>query len=272
MLEFIKSELAQFNIELVSSLSLNECDTTRPYLLEKNGITNGSVIIFAVPYFTNNQGEKTNISAYAISRDYHFFFASLFEKIIKNLEEKYPENKFVGFTDHSPINEIKASAKAGIGVIGKNRLLITEKYSSFVFIGEIITDAILPSFAKDIEYCMDCGACENACPVNMDIEKCLSSVTQKKGNLTENEIALIKKHGCAWGCDICQRVCPYTQKAIQNGTIYTNIDFFKTNRTPLLCSDLINNMNEDEFKKRAYSWRGKKTILRNLNILEGKEK
>ena len=88
MLEFIKSELAQFNIELVSSLSLDECDITRPYLLEKKEINSGSVIIFAVPYFTNNQDEKSNISAYAISRDYHFFFVSLFEKVIKNLEEK----------------------------------------------------------------------------------------------------------------------------------------------------------------------------------------
>ena len=272
MIEFIKSELAQFNIDLISSLSLNDCEITRPYLLEKKEIKNGSVIIFAVPYFSDNQAEKSNISSYAISLDYHNFFESLFEKIIKNLEEKYPDNKFAGFTDHSPINEIKAASKAGLGVIGKNNLLITEKYSSFVFIGEVITDAILTSNAKNIEYCINCGACISACPVDMTIDKCLSSVTQKKSDLSEDEIALVKKHGCAWGCDICQNVCPYTKKAIKNKTIYTSVDFFKSNRTPLLTTELINDMSEKEFKNRAYSWRGKKTILRNLQILEGKEK
>ena len=272
MLEFIKSELSQFNIDLVSSLSLNDCEITRPYLLEKNEISSGSVIIFAVPYFTNSQYEKSNISAYAISRDYHIFFTLLFEKIINRLKEKYPDNKFAGFTDHSPINEIKAASQAGLGIIGKNHLLITQKYSSFVFIGEIITDAIIPTFTKDTSYCIDCGACSSACPVNMNIDKCLSSITQKKGDLNEDEIDLIKKHNCSWGCDICQKVCPYTNKAIQNKTIYTDVDFFKTNRTPLLTSEIINDMSNEEFKSRAYSWRGKKTILRNLQILEGKEK
>lgn len=272
MLEYIKSELAQFNIELISSLSLDECEITRPYLLEKNGIKSGSVVIFAVPYFTNSQDEQSNISAYAVSHDYHLFFATLFDKIIKNLKDKYPDNRFLGFTDHSPINEIKAAARAGIGVIGKNHLLITKQYSSFIFIGEIITDALLPSNAQKIEYCIDCGACENACPINMKIEKCLSSVTQKKNSLTEDEIVLIKKHECAWGCDICQKACPYTKKAINEGTIYTSIDFFNENRTPYLTSEMINDMSEEEFKKRAYSWRGKKTISRNLEIIEGKEK
>ena len=272
MLEFIKSELAQFNIDLVSSLSLDECEIIRPYLLDKNGIQSGSAIIFAVPYLANDKDQERNISAYAVSRDYHLFFASLFEKIIGALEEKYPNNKFVGFTDHSPINEIRAASLAGLGIMGKNHLLITEKHSSFIFIGEIITDAIIPSHAKGIEYCVDCGACALACPIGMNIEKCLSSVTQKKGDLSDEEALLIKKHGCAWGCDICQNACPYTKKAIKDGTIYTSVDFFHKERTPLLTKEAVNGMSDEEFKRRAYSWRGKKTIIRNLEIIEGKEK
>lgn len=272
MLEFIKSELNKFNIDLVSCLSLDECEITRPYLLEKNEINNGSVIVFAVPYFTQQTDLKSNISAYAISRDYHRFFKSLFDTIINSLKQKFPENKFVGFTDHSPINEIKAAAESGLGVIGQNHLLITEKYSSFIFIGEIITDATLDSKAKSAELCINCGKCLRACPIEMDVSKCLSATTQKKSELTEQEILLIKKYGCVWGCDICQTVCPYTQTAIKKGTIYSNVEFFKEHRTPFLTSKIIENMNDDEFSLRAYSWRGKKVIQRNLKIIEGEEK
>jgi epoxyqueuosine reductase QueG len=106
----------------------------------------------------------------------------------------------------------------------------------------------------------------------MDMTKCLSSITQKRGNLTDDEINEIKKYSCAWGCDICQNVCPHTQKAAQNGTIYTEVDFFKTQRTSYLTSNMIEEMNNEEFSERAYSWRGKKVILRNLTLLEGGEK
>ena len=271
MLTFVKSELEKLNIDLVSCLSLNECKIIRPYLLERNGIEGGSVIIFAVPYLTKISFGERNISSYAVSRDYHLFFNELFKAIISKLKEKYPENKFAGFTDHSPIDEINASALAGLGVIGKNHLLITEKYSSYVFIGEIITDAILHSLSGTINECINCGKCFSVCPVNGSVDKCLSAMTQKKGELTEGERQAIKSHKFAWGCDICQEVCPYTTKAIQNGTIYSKIEFFNESLTPSLTSEYIENMPVDPFNERAYSWRGKTVIKRNLEILEGKE-
>ncbi|MBR2381898.1 MAG: epoxyqueuosine reductase [Clostridia bacterium] len=272
MLQFIKNELAKFNIELVSSLSLEECKITRPYLLERCGIESGSAIIFTVPYLTSVSAGERNISSYSVSRDYHFFFANLFDTLIPILKEMYPNNKFAGFTDHSPIDEIHASAISGLGVIGKNHLLITEKYSSYIFIGEILTDAILPSSAGEIKECVNCGKCLLACPVSMEIGRCLSALTQKKGELTDSEKEAIKSHNCAWGCDRCQECCPYTVKAKANGTIYSKIAFFNEALTPTLTSELVENMSDEEFKHRAYSWRGKKTVLRNLEILEGKEK
>lgn len=270
MFNFIQNELKKINIDMVSCIFLNECNITRNYLLQRVGISSGSVIIFAVPYLTQDSTER-NISSYAVSRDYHLFFKYLFDDIISKLKEKYPDYLFAGFSDHSPINEIDAAAKAGLGVVGTNHLLITEKHSSFVFIGEIITDAILPSFSKEIIHCIDCKQCINACPVQISINSCLSATTQKKGNLEEEEKNKIKQSNCAWGCDICQEVCPYTKKAIQNNTIYTNIDFFKENLTPMLTSDGIDSMNDEQFSNRAYSWRGKQVILRNLKIIEEKE-
>lgn len=271
MLDFIKTELKKNNIDLVSCLHLDECEIKRPYLLDKNGIEHGSVIIFAVPYLSKVAFGKRNVSSYAVSPDYHAFFISLFNTIIPVLKEHFPDKKFAGFTDHSPINEIKAAANAGLGVIGTNHLLLSEKYSSYVFIGEIITDAILPSFFTETKHCIDCKKCLATCPVGTDINRCLSSLTQKKGDLNEDDKALIKEHKCAWGCDICQEVCPYTQKAFKNGTIFTSIDFFNNDLTPSITSESIEKMTENDFKARAYSWRGKQVILRNLKILEEKE-
>jgi epoxyqueuosine reductase QueG len=156
-------------------------------------------------------------------------------------------------------------------VIGENHLLITEKYSSYIFIGEIITDAILPSFSTEVKECVHCKKCLTACPVNMEIDACLSALTQKKGELTLDEKNAIRSHKCAWGCDKCQIACPYTEKAIESGSIYSKIPFFNENLTPVLDSETIEKMSDEDFSERAYSWRGKSVIKRNLHILEGKE-
>ncbi len=271
MFAFIKSELEKNNIELVSCLSLNECKILRPYLLEKHEINSGSVIIFLAPYLTKTSAGKRNISSYAVSRDYHLFFSNLFKDLIFKLQTEYPNNKFATFTDHSPIDEIHSAAKAGLGVIGKNHLLITKKYSSYIFLGEIITDAILPSLATEVGTCINCGKCMDFCPANIYDVECISAITQKKGELSEKEVEIIKSTNCAWGCDKCQEVCPHTQNAINNGTIYTKIEFFNQNLTPTITSEDIDIMSKEDFSARAYSWRGKNTIQRNLKILEGKE-
>lgn len=269
MLGRIISMLKEFNIDTASCISLERCEVVRPYLLDRHGIREGSAVIFAVPYLTEVSFGERNISSYAVSRDYHLFFAQLFDAILPVLQKEYPENKFAGFTDHSPINEIRAAASAGLGVIGKNHLLITEKYSSYVFLGEIITDAELGGTYAEPKYCEGCGKCVRACPMMSGGTECLSSLTQKKGTLTEGEADLIRRSGCAWGCDICQEVCPHTEAALGHGTLFTPIEFFRVSTTPHLTAREIEEMGAESFSERAYSWRGKATILRNLEILEG---
>jgi epoxyqueuosine reductase QueG len=269
--EYIKNELKSFGIKDAEALPLSMCRVVRPYKLERCGfydLESLSVLIFAIPYYTAHK--EKNISSYAIPRDYHLFCRELFDTIIPRLTEKYPENKFVGFADNSPIDERDAAAIAGLGIIGKNGMLITEKYSSYVFLAEIITDLPLKHSEKhEIAYCKDCGICASACPKG-ELGECLSAITQKKGELTEAEKEAIKKYGCAWGCDICSEVCPHTKKAIENNTIYTDIPFFLSNLTPTLTSGAVMDMSDEEFSSRAYSWRKKETILRNLSIIEDK--
>lgn len=269
MLEFVKRELLALNIDTVGSLPLSECNITRTYKLDSKGFTDHcdlSVIILAIPYYTHH--ETKNISSYCIPRDYHAFACALFSTLIPRLEARFEGHRFIGFADDSPIDERDAAAKAGLGIIGDNGMLITEKYSSYVFLAEIITDAPIERAEHySIKRCKGCGACTSSCP-KRELGECLSAITQKKGELSSTELDAIRKYGYAFGCDICQEVCPHTLKAIKDGTIYTNIDYFKTDLTPILSADLIEGMSDSEFSSRAYSWRKKDTLLRNIAALQ----
>lgn len=268
IIEYAKELLLAERIHCVSALPLEKCNIKRPHLLRNSDFSGekGTVIIFAVPYYVDEKAEK-NLSLYAHSRDYHIFFSSLFERILPVLSEKFPSNKFLGFSDHSPIEEVSAAAMAGLGVVGENRLLITEKYSSFVFLGEIICDAELEMSVGEIGHCERCGACKESCPVGLEVERCLSALTQKKGDLTENERKIIRENGSCWGCDICQMACPHS-----NGISETQIVFFKSERVPFLSHKIVYNMSEEVFLSRAYSWRKRETILRNLEIFDEEDK
>ncbi|MBQ1261420.1 MAG: epoxyqueuosine reductase [Clostridia bacterium] len=244
---------------------------TKPYLLERAGITSGSAVILAVPYFTPAcASPERNLSAYAVGYNYHAFFDALFEELLPLLKERYPEHRFAGFADHSPIAEIEAASRAGLGVIGKNGLLLTERYSSYVFLGELLTDAPLPYTLVEPRFCESCGLCQKICPMEK-IGTCLSALTQKKGALDEAEIVALRRYGSCWGCDLCQQVCPHTVRAIQSGSIYTPIPYFHENNIPRLNLAILDAMEEDEFQKRAYSWRKRETIRRNLLLLQEKD-
>jgi len=272
MLERIKSLLSSHGVDLAAPLSLSDCTVTRAYLLERAGISSGTAVMMAVPYYTTLCDDPArNISVYAVSRDYHLFFARLFDEVLPVLRREFPDCRFAGFADHSPIAEAEAAVRAGLGMYGKNHLFLTKKYSSFVFLGEIITDAVLPATPAPVTVCVDCGACAAACPVGLDVKNCVSALTQKKGELDETEKAALLAHGLAWGCDRCQEACAVTKAARAAGTLYTDIPFFKESAVPHLTADAVCAMTDEKFSERAYAWRGRDVILRNLTLLERKE-
>ena len=266
--EFFKKE----KIEYFGVLPIEECVFLRRYLLDgEEGFEPKSVICFAVPYYTE---EGMNISKYAVSRDYHAYMKSLASRLSLCLSDAFGGSRSIGFSDHSPFSEVALAAKCGLGVIGENGLLITEKYSSFVFIGEVVIDIDAKNLGyvstEGIKTCIKCGNCKKHCPANCIADKCmecLSAVTQKKGILLQTEESLIKKNNSAWGCDVCQDVCPYTKAAIKNNSLITPINYFHENKIPYLSTEIIDAMDEKEFSLRAYSWRKRETIKRNLVLL-----
>lgn len=267
----VKGILAAEGIDCVAHLPLAACRVTRSYLLERAGIADGTVFIFAVPYYTDScEHPDRNISAYAVSRDYHAYFSALFERVLPQLRQAFAGHTFCGFADHSPIDEVGAAVAAGLGSVGRNHLFLTPRHGSYVFLGEIVTDALLPAAACTPPTCEGCNACLKACPVGLDSTRCLSALTQKKGELSEDEQRALLAHGLAWGCDICQEVCPVNRRAKSSGSLYTTVDFFKKSATPVLTSDAVEAMTDEEFAARAFAWRGRAVILRNLKMLEAK--
>lgn len=220
-----------------------------------------SVIVACFPYLLDEESYRNrNISKYAVVEDYHNVAVNRLETAILKLRELYPENKFSAFADNSPIPEVKAACHAGLGVRGMNSLLITEKYGSYVFIGEIVTDLELEPADAEEKSCIKCGRCIIKCPSGalcengFQKELCLSEITQKKGELSEKEKHLLLECGCVWGCDICQDICPMNKNAAR-----TEIEEF-------LSSPIAHISSGCSLEGRAYEWRGRKVIERNISL------
>ena len=262
------------HIECAAVLPFSACRVTRAHLYEREGLVPRSVVLFLIPYFSV---EPDNFSTYAAAEDYHYYVQGLFARLSEKLAALYPDEKFFGCADHSPIDERDAAVRAGLGVFGKSRLLLSKQYGSYQFIGEILSSlpperlgtVTLSPFTE----CIGCGACLSACPTGVlrgESSECLSAVTQKKGALTEEEKALMRRVGTAWGCDECQKVCPYVKEAAHLGTLKTEIPFFKKNLITRLDTEAIERMSDVAFSRRSFAWRGRETVLRNTRVLEEK--
>lgn len=262
LLNLLQGFLPPRGIDSFAPIALSDCRITYAALLERSMANPMTAVILLIPYYTGDRADR-NLSLYAVPQDYHLFTAELGKELTAFLSAHYPENQFAFFSDHSPLDERDAAAKTGLGVIGDNQLLISPRYGSYVFLAELITD--LPMTAGKVQLsepqgCLQCQKCRMACPSPTN---CLSAITQKKGVLSEEECELMRKYNTVWGCDICQTVCP------MNADIQTSpIPFFKENQIWHLTSVQLRNMEKSEWKSRAFAWRGRSVIERNLMIAE----
>ena len=237
-----------------------------------NNIDFKTCILFIIPYNTSGNN-PTFISKYAVPKDYHLFCSTLFENIIPELEKQFPDEKFKGFADSSPYDERDAIAKSKIGFIGDNGLVINDRYGSYVFIAEIVTTLYIlfreADFMKRSTECAHCGKCSACCPTGAlvlhDYTKCLSFISQKKQK-TDDEYELLYKHGTAWGCDLCQTCCVHNKNAE-----YSSIPFFSEDLINAPSSSELRSMSEEQFKQRAFSWRGRSVLIKTLEFFEGKQ-
>ena len=175
-------------------------------LAYKNEISNG--------YSCNARGK---VASYALTTDYHRTIKDMLFELCRRLKahgENFAARCFVG---SAPIFEKRYAVEAGLGWIGRQSLLITPDYGSFVLLGEVVTSAECDSYDTPLESvgCGECRRCIEACPNgaiqerHIDTTRCISCATiERRG---EGEQCPL--HGWIFGCDECQSVCPYNRKA-----------------------------------------------------------
>lgn len=232
-----------------------------------------SIIVCAFPYYTEDNN-KSNISKYCYGKDYHIVVKEKLEEIAKYISDKTEGFEYMVFADNGPLVDRYLASISGIGYYGINNNIITDKYGSYVFIGYILNNYKFEVDDKNEKKCINCGKCIDSCPggailgsFEFNPKKCLSYITQKKEELDEEEINILNKSNKVFGCDICQDICPHNKNISK-----TNIKEFYENLMYSLDEDEILNISNKEFKRRykekAFSWRGKKIIQRNMEILK----
>jgi len=199
-------------------LARNTDKRNNPKLLLENA---KSIICVALNYYPEKKQPCTSpqIAYYAYGKDYHEVVKAKLYSLLEYIKELYPTVTGRVFVDTAPILERHWAAKAGLGFIGKNSLLIMPRKGSYFFLGEILVDIEL-EYDKPINIsCGNCTRCIDSCPTRA-IEKpytinsnsCISYQTiENKGEIDEKTIPVLNNN--LYGCDICQKVCPWNKFA-----------------------------------------------------------
>ena len=190
-----------------------------------------TVVVCAVSYKSDISGgygdnDNCKIASYACNRDYHKSIKKMLLHLFKTLKEEYPTLEGRAFVDTAPIFEKQYAVEAGLGWIGKQSLLITPQYGSYVLLGELVLNLPSDEYDKPLEHigCGECRRCIEACPtgaivapMTIDTTRCISCHTIEKQPSTD-----INLHGWIFGCDECQNCCPYNKQAKQHKSAHFN--------------------------------------------------
>lgn len=233
-----------------------------------------SVITFILNYYPEEEltEREYKISKYAYGTDYHFVIKDKLSTLLTEMQVEIGNINARVFVDSAPVMDKVWAKKGGLGWIGKHSNLINRKIGSFFFIGEIICDLDLNYDGPIKDYCGTCTACIDACPTDaisepyvVDGSKCISYLTIE---LKENIPTEFKDRmeNWAFGCDICQDVCPWNS-------------FAKPHNTPefLPNEDLKNLKNWEEITQEVFSKTFKNSaikrtkyegLMRNIDFLK----
>jgi epoxyqueuosine reductase len=181
-----------------------------------------TVVVVAKNYYTDPPAggppDRGFISRYAWGEDYHHVLGRKLEELAQELRDQGAKAKVC--VDTAPVLEKAWAQAAGIGWQGKHSNVISKEFSSWIFLGEILTDAELAydaPFAKG--HCGMCTRCIDVCPTGaivapyvVDARLCISYLTIEHRGVIPRELRP-KMGNLIFGCDLCQDVCPWNRFA-----------------------------------------------------------
>lgn len=220
--------------------------------------------------------KSLKISKYAYGEDYHEVIREKLNALLDYIKEIAGNVNARCFTDSAPVLEKAWAKKSGLGWIGKNGNLLTQKVGSFYFIGEIILDLALEYDQPVDDHCGTCTACIDACPTQaiikpfvVDGSRCISYLTiELKDELLPNEFKS-SMDGWIFGCDVCQDVCPWNRfSSVHHESRFTP--------DPSLSEVEFDKIQKDQFEKlfgkSAIKRTGFRGLKRNIQFLDSTKK
>lgn len=248
-----------------------------PALLVENA---RSVICVALNYYpeTKQPERHPQFAYYAYGKDYHDVVKEKLNRLFDYIRSSQPTVNGRCFVDTAPVLERYWAAKAGLGFIGKNSLLIIPKMGSYFFLGELIIDLALEYDTPLSLSCGNCTRCLDACPTKAIVSpkvinalRCISYQTiENKGDIDQS--VLLNLNNRFYGCDICQQVCPWNKYARPHKTK----EFDPSQAFLDLSFDKLDNLSVEEYQqifkgsavKRA-KYAGLKRNLEALKLSKG---
>ncbi len=238
-----------------------------------------SIIAIAVAYPSkmndspkSARGERRGLFCRASwGTDYHLVLKDMLTELEAFILTLVPDAKLKSMVDTGELSDRAVSERAGIGWSGKNTMIITEEFGSYVYLGEMITNIPFVPDTPMEDQCGDCRLCMDVCPTGalvqpgqLNAQRCIAFLTQ-----TKNPVPLEfrdKIGNRIYGCDTCQTVCPKNRKKYNQHqeAFKPDGELVKPLLKPLL--QLSNRQFKERFGHMSGSWRGKNPIQRNALI------
>ena len=250
---------------------------TDPTLLHEGTQT---IISLTFNYYNPSEtsgNEVPKIAMYALGEDYHKVLRKKLKELSNLLKNTIdPGLNIRYFTDSAPIMERVWAKKSGLGWVGKNTLLINPKSGSYFFLAELLINLEIEPDVEINDHCGTCTRCIDACPTDaiakdgytMDGSKCISYLTIE---LKEDEIPIEfkdKMEGWAFGCDICQQVCPWNRFSKPHNEIAFNPNPELLNLTSQEWMTMDQETFDEKFAQSPIKRTGMKGMKRNVGFLE----
>jgi epoxyqueuosine reductase len=186
-----------------------------------------TVVSAAVNYHTRHEHAGApgtgKISRYAWGDDYHDVLGKKLDALLAAIVEAEPAVAGRVYVDTGPVMEKAWAARAGLGWQGKHTNLISPEYGSWIFLGEILLTAEIAPDPPETDHCGNCVLCIEACPTGaitepyvLDAGLCISYLTiEHRGPFPPGSGGMLD--GWLFGCDVCQEVCPWNDRAVVSG-------------------------------------------------------